>query len=191
MARIFGAYNKWLLILSFQACCLLACIPVFAEHSRSNPEANEYRLRTAMIVGILRYTSWENDFGETLNICLLGSSDSFVHIEALQNSRVVPTKVIKVSRISDENSNLPNQCQVLLIGAHVSAPIELQAENISQPCLLICDSCRDEKSKVSVVLRKENNRIRFDVNLRNAKSYRVKFRASMLELAANVEGLYE
>lgn len=142
-----------------------------------------------MIVGILRYTNWQNDFGETLNICLLGSSDSFAHIEALQNSRVVPSKVINVLRILGGESKLSQQCQVLLIGAHPS--VELQAANISQPCLIICDSCREEKPKVSVILRKENNRIRFDVNLSNAKSHRVKFRASMLELAANVEGLYE
>ncbi len=193
MARIFGMYNKWLLILSTQACCLLACIPVLAEYSssRSNLETDEYRLRSAMIVGILRYTNWENDFGETLNICLLGSSESFVYIEALQNSRVVPSKVINVSRLVGGESNLSKQCQVLLIGVHPLSSIKLQTASIRQPCLLICDSCLEEKPKVSVILRKENNRIRFDVNLRNAKSHRVKFRASMLELAANVEGLYE
>ncbi len=191
MARIFGMYNKWSLILLIQACFLLADIPAFAEHAspRSVSEADEYRLRSAMVVGILRYTSWEINFGKILNICLLGSSDSFAHIEALQNSRIVPQKVIKVSRILGEKPRLSNQCQVLLIGARPS--IDLHAVNINQPCLLICDGCLEEKPKASVVLLKENNRIRFDVHLGNAKSHRVNFSASMLELAANVEGLYE
>ncbi|MFL0801246.1 MAG: YfiR family protein [Agarilytica sp.] len=155
----------------------------------TRPAAEEDRLRAAMVVGILRYTSWNEDFGETLNICLLGENDSFEHLEALQDSRIVPYKVINVSRVGDEADSQTSECQVLVAGNPTS--MEIRDSDFSQPCLLICDKCVSDKIDASVVLRKVNNRIRFDVDLSKAKTNGVKFRASMLELAATVEGANE
>ncbi|MFL0805210.1 MAG: YfiR family protein [Agarilytica sp.] len=187
MKRNKTLFLKLLVLLPALFCGVLAGGSAAAEKKLS--EAGEDHIRAAMVIGILRYTSWETDFGETLNICLVGSNDSFTHLEALQDSRVVPSKVINVSRIANRKTASNSECQVLVVGAQ--APMEVRDSDFSQPCLLICDDCSDKKTDASVVLRKVKNRIRFDVDLDKAKTNRVKFRASMLELAAKVEGSNE
>lgn len=186
MQRILGFVFKYMATATLLSCGLLTA-RVLAESSV--PEADEARVRAAMVIGILRFTSWEIDFGETLNICLLGSSASFEHIDALQNSRVVPQRMINVSRIKTSKRGKSRHCQVLIVGAN--PPVDVELVDTRQPFLLICDDCESERRSASVVLRKEKNRIRFDIYLANAKTSRVKFRAAMLELAAKVEGLDE
>ncbi len=152
-------------------------------------EANEGHLRAAMVIGIMRYTHWVGGFGETLNVCLMGGNESFQYIEALENSYSVSSTKLKVNRVKRNGGWHLDDCQVLVIGS--DAPEGFKNTSITQPCLLICDDCGTAKNQVSVSLRKEKNRIRFDVNLDVAKQNKIKFRASMLELAASVEGSYE
>ncbi len=151
-------------------------------------EANEDQLRAAMVIGVVRYTSWEKDFGDTLNICLVGESKSFQYISVLENStNVVKKKTVRVSRIKSPTRTNVDACQVLVAGANVSSVLKrIQGDT---PQFLICDQCNGLSKKASVILHKVDDRIRFDVHLNNAKDSGVHFRSSMLDIAHRVEGL--
>lgn len=184
VTRIPSAFQPIVLFLLF--------IPVLVLDARSDvrvSEATEDHLRAAMVVGIIRYTSWGDGLGDTLNVCLMGGNQSFTYIEALENSDAISSKKFKVNRVGRQDHRHLDSCHVLVIGDN--APDDFKSTVITQPCLLICDGCGKAKNQVSVSLRKDNNRIRFDVNLNVAKKNKVTFRASMLELAATVEGSYE
>ncbi len=58
-------------------------------------------------------------------------------------------------------------------------------------CLTICDRCDGGSDRSAVVIRKVDNRIRFNVSLQKAKDMGVTFKSAMLELAAHVEGFNE
>lgn len=156
--------------------------------SKRPKEASEYQLRAAMVVGIVRYTNWQKDFGDTLNICLIGESKSFEHIRVLENNnKLVKMKTVRVSHISKPTKAKIAGCQVLVAGSN--APRELISLQSDSPSFLICDQCNGLSKNASVTLHKVQDRIRFDVHLGNAKESGVQFSSSMLSIAHRVEGM--
>lgn len=148
----------------------------------------EEKVRAAVAVGIIRYTQWQTPLDETLELCLLGRSDSFAYIRALDNKTIAHGKPLQVIELSSSDFSASVRCDVVIFGEPTGAVPPLQ---LPESSLLICDGCKKLAERAAVVLTKDNHKIRFDVYLSRAKAQRVTFRAAMLELAATVEGLDE
>ncbi len=158
--------------------------PVSAEPGAGT--VSEPELRAATVIGVIRYTQWEEGIKDQVKLCLVGEAESFQHIEALHGTAIFPKTTLHVEKISVANQAKLNSCQVVVLGRISSAKID--ARHMTQPCLIICNRCDGSLKHDSVTLRKKDGRIIFDVNLRRAKASRVSFRAAMLEIAARVEG---
>lgn len=172
---------------------LLVCLCLFFSfYSHSSlafgEDDKEDDVRAAIIMAILRYTTWEADI-EVFNICLLGNNPRFSRLERIDDGIKIHDKSIRVSRLTYAKyaKNKNPECQVIIVGENNSLDVGSLVKNSS--CVVICDDCEKEHEHSAIVVRKENDRIRFDVDLNNANTQKVKFSAKMLELAANIKGL--
>lgn len=154
--------------------------------SAAASKANEDQVRAAVVVGIVRYTIWNEDVGDALNFCLVGESPSFPFIRALNNQKRflgIPLKIIDIK--GDDQAAL-SSCEVVVLGTTENSSPKL--DNVSS-CLTICDRCNKSEEDSAVVIQKVDNRIRFNVSLKKAKALGIAFKSAMLELAAKVEGV--
>lgn len=149
--------------------------------------AEEEKLRAAMLLGIVRYTRWQQENNEVIDICLSGSAGSFRHLEALNGTRLVHNRELNVTRVNAKNPPGVKNCQVIIMGP--MSPLEMGSTELRESCLVICDECEAQIQDAAVVLLRMQNRIRFNVYLNRARAQGVNFSAKMLELAARVEGI--
>ncbi len=185
MKRSFGQ-RIWLVAIA--SIGLFGLEVSLARHSKDSA-AREDKIRAATVVGIIRYTRWREAVGDELNICLAGEAASFPHLQVLDKSRAAHNKKLNIMVATQDDHPQVGTCHVVVIGP--KSPIDINNSAIRKSCLVICDQCSRERGEASVILRKDKNRIRFDVYLDRAARQGVSFRAAMLELAARVEGLGE
>lgn len=175
---------------SFLLACLCLLFSLTAPSALAlDGDEKEDDVRAAIIMAILRYTTWEADV-EFFNICLLGNNPRFSRLERIDDSIKIHDKPIQISRLTHSKyaKNKKNKsCQVILVGENNTIDIEKLLGKSA--CVVICDDCEHERALSAIVVRKDKDRIRFDVDLTNATSQGVKFSAKMLELAASVKGL--
>lgn len=150
----------------------------------------EAELRAAVIVGIMRFTSWENKIFESENqevqVCLVGQpfSESYLMpISGMQNVKGKPVVV------TEKNHDDVSGCQVLVIGKELNrkhfSNLVVSADNAS--ILSVCDGCRADgtfETIINLTLRKQ--RVNFEVNLAKAKRTGIVLDVQLLELASDV-----
>ena len=147
-------------------------------------EIDEARLRAAIVVGILRYTTWGVPIPDTITVCGSGDSLSLMQLASLENPPSVQSHQLSIE--NSKNKGLPESCDVVLLGA--KAALERSMLDARQNTLVICDGCDQKQDLWSIKLVKRKDRIGFSVNLTQAKRNNLSFRAALLELAIRVEG---
>jgi len=162
-------------------CPLVSSEPSERRHS-------EAELRAAVIVGILRFTSWDKTTKkeeEDLTVCLVGSPKSELELEKLHKKHQVNgrTLVIQHLKITSPKKEL---CEVIIFGGEVSRQVasSMQGKLEKLPVVTICDNCHQSiasKTLINLILIKQ--RIRFEADWVTARAKGVFFDASLLELA--------
>jgi len=173
-------HKSQLLLSSFALFVLLFVSTISDAKART---VDEGMLRAAIIIGIMRYTTWQQAPEKNINVCLVGKSKSTRYLLALESTLKVHEKSIFVFEYDQQIKN-KNGCQVLLLGAKKERP--LSSLKPAKSTLVICDECSINKKKSAVLIRKSSDKIIFDVNTRIAKKYKIKFSSPMLELASKV-----
>jgi len=92
--------------------------------------------RAATVLGILRYTFWDDHSGAYLNICLLGEGASFQSLLELDDTLDVQGKRLRVFIVED---NQVESCQAIITGGHSISRLPL---SLCSSCLVICDQCK-------------------------------------------------
>lgn len=148
----------------------------------------EARLRAAIIVGILRYTTWNGEVEDDaeLLICSVGKTYSANVLKTEKNRVNVHGRKLKLTprQVNEDLSS----CPVVIYGDLSDEPLPAapSANYINQ--LTICDGCSIERSPAIIRLTRQGGRIGIEVNLAKAKKNGLKFSSDMLELATIVEG---
>lgn len=147
---------------------------------------NEGELRAAVIIAIMRFTSWEAIAPEeSLEICLLGKPLSGDVLLAVGGEQKVAAHTLSVRSIQDDINN----CQVMVIGSDIDNNLyeRLIAQADGQSILTVCDGCRRGFGEDAIIqLRLRQQRVSFEVNLARARSNNVALDAQLLELATLV-----
>lgn len=166
------------------ACCLLLPAKTWA-----NP--TEAELRAAVIVAIMRFTTWPSANVDTgtvpnLSVCLLGAPESADHLLRVSGQQKVAGRTLHVTNLADVDLAT---CQTLVLGQELSRETLMTAlQNADGHSILtICDGCdmsRHESIVIHLTLRKQ--RVNFEVNLAKAKSKGLALDAQLLELASVV-----
>lgn len=163
----------------------LICSTCIALNAAEAPSEGE--LRAAVIVAIMRFTSWETVAAENplLNVCLLGKPVSGAVLLAVSGEQKVAARTLNVRPIQ---RNI-DDCQVMVIGADIDNEVYEQriAQADGQSILTVCDGCRRGLGDDAIIqLKLRQQRVSFEVNLARARSNGVALDAQLLELAAVV-----
>mgnify|MGYP001828900211 CR=1 FL=1 len=148
--------------------------------------AQEPQLRAAVILGIIRFTSWPDDTNKaSLNICAIGKPSSE---PVLQNISRSAEHNINIRSLRSKENNLDN-CNIIIFGPGIKKPdhVGILQRIHKLPVLSICDDCNYKNHGADVTLVQQKNRIGFKIDLVSAKSHGISLSSSLLELALEVQ----
>ncbi len=174
--------NSLVLLWSLSNLSIPTSISIAAEIPQG-----EARLRAAIVVGVLRYTTWSNEVenDSELLICSVGKTYSANALKTEEGRISVHGRKLKVTEMQ-ANEDISN-CPVVIYGNIPNRPLKDVASTNYQSQLTICDGCNTESSPAIVKLTRQGGRIGIEVNLTRAKKNGLKFSSDMLELATIVE----
>lgn len=152
--------------------------------------ATEGKLRAAVIVGIMRFTSWPNSpvitSASQLNVCLVGEPTSQEFLMPISGQRKVAGKDLVVKEVANLDIS---QCQVLVLGESLSRKSlkKLLKKADTDAMLSVCDGCSADLAEEPIInLTLRQQKVKFKVNLIRAKETGVSLDAQLLELALAV-----
>lgn len=177
-----GTAGRWL------ASCLLGlCVSSTGISLDAAAAPHEGELRAAVIVAIMRFTTWNTIAIEkpVLDVCLAGRPISTGVLLSVSGEQKVATRTLEVRSIGRK----VDSCDVLVIGENVSDDEfeHLLAQAGGGAILTVCDGCRRGLAEDTIIqLRLRQQRVSFEVNLTRARSSGVSLDAQLLELATVV-----
>lgn len=170
------------IILPLVLALLLICLPPTAR--ADSQQLNESRIKAAFVFNVARYVSWPAASNEPFVIGVLGRGTVDSAWQELRG-KTVHGRTLDV-RKSDDLDDLLN-CQIVFITAS-------KRKNLSQillllqdyPILSISDTEGFAQAGGMVHLIKEDDRIRFRINLAAAHRSGLKISSQLLKLAKGV-----
>jgi len=156
-------------------------------HAEVPDTIREDHLRAGYLLNFSKFVEWPT-FGATdvLTICFVGGTGIRDAFTAGAGSQQVGARPIVTRSLSARAS--PEGCQVLYVEA--AAPFSQDYMNAAvNPALLTVGDAHDFIHKGGIVeLFADSNRLRFNVNLDNARKAGLRISSSLLQLASRVEG---
>ena len=156
----------------------------------------EYTVKAAVLLNFVRFTEWPEDAFKSLEAPLvlgvLGRDSFGTELEQLMARQPVKNRRIEVRRLSSDQEMDP--CHVLFVSASERRRYrDIITQVGGRPMLTVgeTDDFSDAGGVLQLFLKRENNTVKFIVNLDAAKPARLKFSASLLKLADKVKGRYE
>ena len=165
--------------------CVFSVNSIQAAHPIT---AKEHQLRAAVILGIIRFTSWPVSDNKQLVVCTVGQPISESVLLPLSGNSEITGRELIVRKL-DNNKVKVETCHVTIYGKGVTTE---QYSNrfhttVTLPVLTICDDCDYSNSGIVVKLLAHKNRIGFKIDLREIKTKGLLFSSSLLELALEVK----
>ncbi|VAW91820.1 hypothetical protein MNBD_GAMMA21-2802 [hydrothermal vent metagenome] len=175
-------------------CLILLAVLMLVEPHRVRANdvtvtADETKLRAAIVLGILRFSSWPNDvrMASAFNLCTLGNPTSESTLVKISGQREYKDKPISTIVL---NANAPDisKCNAIVIGPHIKKTVlsRFLGSKSAFGILTICDNCKPDLTSVMVYMLRKKNRVGFEVDLIQAKKNGMTFSSSLLELAIEV-----
>ncbi len=151
-------------------------------------EANEPELRAAVIVGILRFTSWPERAPGDYRLCTLGAPLSEPVLLGLSGRALIGTHAIDV-RVLDAGQVQRTPCEVVVMGSGMDARTAkaLLEDANHHGVLTVCDGCGRHAQNSMVNLVRNGDRIGFEINTAITQSKGLLFSSALLELASRVK----
>ena len=164
--------------------------------SAEEPGRAEYTVKAAVLLNFARFTEWpENAFSSPaapLVVGVLGRDSFGTELEQMMAGQSVKNRRIEVRRLSSDSEL--DLCHVLFVAASEQRRYREILARVGQQSILTVGETDDFPEAGGVLhlfVKRENNTVKFNVNLDAAKPARLKFSASLLKLAEKVRGRYE
>lgn len=149
-------------------------------------------LRAAVIVAIMRFTSWQSAVPEAedsfVRLCAVGEPRSLSSLLPASGVQKVGGHVLVVDQLEPKEV-VTGQCNALVVGPRLGArdSLDILAHADTGSLLTICDGCRSDAAADTIIqLELHKQRVRFEVNLAKARATGVMLDAQLLELASLV-----
>jgi hypothetical protein len=162
------------------ACSLLGPANAFeVPHS-----SREDQLKAGYIFNFAKFVDWPNlEATDTLTICFLGGAGIREAFAASSAGKQVGSHPVVARAVAGKSA--PG-CHLLFIAADSAAPDGMN--DTSNSAVLAVGEEHDFIRKGGIIeLFTENNRLRFNINLDNARRVGLKISSSLLQLATRVE----
>lgn len=162
---------------------LAAATPVAAG------EAEEYRVKAAMIYNMIRFMDWPEETlaagDQKLSLCLAGSGPFATAVLDTLPGKQVKGKALTVRQLSPAND--PSGCQVLVLSdLDPQASKALMAQTRTNGVLTIADSVGFAEAGGVVGFVLVEGKVRFEINQGAAQRHRIRISAQLLKLAKSV-----
>lgn len=144
----------------------------------------EYQVKAAFIYNFIAFTQWPESAEPAFNLCLYGEDYFGQEIDKLQNKSVGPHP-IKVLRVSDSNQ-LP-QCQAIFFSKSANNTMaDIISSLASYPILTLADTPNAISQGITINMSLVNEKIVFEINLKNARKSGLDISSKLLQLATKV-----
>lgn len=171
---------------------LLALMPVVAVTQTAEPQlTREARIKAVLVLRMIKFVDWPSEVlarGDNMHICTWGSSATSSALQSLQGQKVREHEV-RVRRVQSLASPDVKVCQVLYLADTVRAEVNATALSGAggRAMLTISDMPEFAKRGGIISLVQQDNKIGFEIQLRQARASGLQIGAPLLELARNVE----
>lgn len=140
----------------------------------------EDQLKAAYLFNFVKFVEWPANDGAPIRICFIGGQGIHASLSASSAGKRVGARSISTSalKVADSRSG----CDVIYVDAAVNASSLVQDEALTV-------SEADDFTREGGVIRlfKHDNRLKFDINLDNARRAGLKISSNLLKLASRVE----
>ncbi|MBZ0157520.1 MAG: YfiR family protein [Alphaproteobacteria bacterium] len=180
--------RSWSWYFSSLACFVLAFLlaPVH-EHARA--EGGEYRVKAAFLYNFLKFTEWPPAAfppdSTSLTLCFLGENPFGENLDDLKSKSVGGKRLAVRYLLSAPNAK---GCHLLFIAASEKGNLAQTLEALrGLPLLTIGDSEGFAQKGVMINMYIEEERVRFEVNLKTVKKAGLRLDSRLLKLARIVQ----
>lgn len=157
-------------------------IPAISPAADDNQFA-EYQLKAAYLYNFISYTEWPSPAPEELLVCVYGRDPFGVHLDGL-NAKTAGASTLAVARLSTADRVDP--CHVVFVSREAISNLDRLQEAIGErPVLLMADS-PGAAAKVTINMVDDNDRVQFEINLREAQQHGLTLSYQLLRLAREV-----
>jgi YfiR/HmsC-like len=164
------------------ACVWLTWSPALA--AEQSQASREDQLKAGFIFNFAKFVDWPNlAAADPLTICFIGGAGIRDAFAASVEGKRVGSHPVTARAISARSAS---GCQLLFVGA--DAPASSELINGNAVALLSVGEEQNFNHKGGVIeLFTQDNRLRFNVNLDNARRAGLKISSGLLQLASHVE----
>ncbi len=154
---------------------------------RADAAVDERAMKAAYLYNFVLFAQWPALPGSDFQLCILGSTALDAELVRLEGKPVSNGLLIAIRRL------MPGEplsgCQVLYIDERNRRGLDALLQRLdSLPVLTITDATGFADRGIMIEMRKQGQRIVFDVNLAAARRARLDFSARLLKLASFVAG---
>lgn len=171
-------------ILRSSPCLLAFLLLVGSAGAAAEPTSSrEAQMAAAYVFNFAKFVEWPpHAQGDTLNICFLGADAVRAALADATADKRVGSRGIVVQALARGEKG--QACHVI----YVDAPLERELANLhTAAALTIGESESFTRAGGVIRLYTENNRLRFIVNVANAKRAGLSVSSNLLQLATRVE----
>ena len=147
--------------------------------------AREARIKAVLVIRLVKFIEWPGEIrAEPLNICTWGESSTTAGLHSLQGQSV-REREIRVRKLSTSGAGPDSRgCQVLCV-TDGARDINLDGlYSTGSPALLTISEMPDFSKRGGIIsLITQDNRVAFDIHLRNARESGLQIGAPLLQLA--------
>ena len=173
--------------------CIVIGLFLFALSSQApgqSEENNEYRLKLAFLYNFARFVQWPpdtfRDSGSPLTICVAGENPFQGEIAKSLRGRTVGGHPLEVRTLSWGES--PHACQMIFVRAtEVKAAARILASSKGSSTLTVGEAKGFAERGGIINLTRDENKLRFEVNIDAAAQTRLKISSKLLALAKIVK----
>ncbi|MCC6923301.1 MAG: YfiR family protein [Nitrosomonas sp.] len=147
-------------------------------------ELDEYRVKTAFIYNFLAFTQWPDWNEQTFNMCVYGTEHFGREIDALQEKTIndTPIRIIRIVQLDELK-----RCQAFFFSQSAQMQLSAMLEFLQgAPVLTIADSANAASMGAMITMHLDQNRVKFEINLKSARDAQLMISSRLLQLATQV-----
>ena len=144
----------------------------------------EYGLKAAILYNFALYTSWPDEVGGTLNLCIYGSDPFGKEIDFLQGKAVGDRHIAVLRKTAVDSLN---GCQIVFVASSaIDNLLRVLEAAHAIPMLTVADSPGAASQGVALNMTVTRNKVTFEANLSAARDAGLNLSSMLLRLATRV-----
>lgn len=178
-------------------CCTTALFVVsigFVDSGRAQVQVEEYRVKAAFLFHFVQLVDWPagalGDEKSPLTVCTVGKDPFRGDLETTFEGKLIGARSLRVQHL--KSGQEVQGCQILFIGSGEGVQIPPIIAGLKDGAVLTVGETDDFVKQGGMIgFCMDNNKVRFDINVKAAERAKLKISSRLLLLAKNVIGNHE